>query len=182
MTLEDMNLDVGENNSPPDQAPNNRTFIVVAGILGAIMIIGLVCIAVYALVLVPQRSNQRATEVAQINAQNTQMAAAFTQTRAAAAAITFTPTATLVPVTPTPSRTSVVIVPTNTPLVATVDPRTATVSALLTQAALAQQTRSPTPTALPTTGFADQVGIPGLLGLAAILIVVIFLSRRLRAA
>lgn len=37
-----------------------------------------------------------------------------------------------------------------------------------------------TPTALPTTGFADDVGLPGMLGLAAALIIIVFLSRRLR--
>jgi LPXTG-motif cell wall-anchored protein len=33
---------------------------------------------------------------------------------------------------------------------------------------------------LPTTGFADEVGLPGLLGLAALLIIVIVITRRLR--
>ena len=37
-----------------------------------------------------------------------------------------------------------------------------------------------TSTALPTTGFADEVGLPGLFGLAAVLVVVIFLARRAR--
>jgi LPXTG-motif cell wall-anchored protein len=65
---------------------------------------------------------------------------------------------------------------------ATVDPRTATVSALLTQAASTATTRTPTVTALPVTGFAEDVGVPGLVGLALVLIVVIFLARRLRTA
>jgi LPXTG-motif cell wall-anchored protein len=38
-----------------------------------------------------------------------------------------------------------------------------------------------TPT-IPKTGFADEVGLPGLLGLAALLVVVIFLARRARLA
>jgi hypothetical protein len=37
-----------------------------------------------------------------------------------------------------------------------------------------------TATGLPTTGFADEVGLPGLLGMAALLLVVIFLARRTR--
>jgi len=37
-----------------------------------------------------------------------------------------------------------------------------------------------TPTALAETGFADNVGLPGMVALAALLIVVIFLARRLR--
>jgi len=65
------------------------------------------------------------------------------------------------------------------------------VQALLTQAALAQtqaaqqlltQTATPTATGLPDTGFADDIGAPTLLGMAALLIVVIFVARRLRAA
>jgi LPXTG-motif cell wall-anchored protein len=39
-----------------------------------------------------------------------------------------------------------------------------------------------TTTALPTTGFADQVGVPGMLALSILLIAVIFLARRLRMA
>ena len=64
------------------------------------------------------------------------------------------------------------------------DPRTATVSALLTQAIVAQQTGTapPTATALPKTGFAEDVGLPSLLGLTLLLIAVIFIVRRLRAS
>jgi len=39
---------------------------------------------------------------------------------------------------------------------------------------------TPTPTALPDTGFIDDVGLPGLLGLAAALVLVVFIVRRLR--
>ncbi|MDD5369308.1 MAG: hypothetical protein PHQ40_09490 [Anaerolineaceae bacterium] len=42
-------------------------------------------------------------------------------------------------------------------------------------------TTAPKPTALPTTGFADEFGIPGLLGLSLALLVVIVLVRRVRA-
>jgi len=37
-----------------------------------------------------------------------------------------------------------------------------------------------TATALPQTGFADEVGLPGLLGLALALVVVVFATRRIR--
>jgi LPXTG-motif cell wall-anchored protein len=70
-----------------------------------------------------------------------------------------------------------------------IDARTATVQVLLTQAALSGQavatgTLVPgtTATALPKTGFAEDAGIPGLLGLTALLLVVILLARRMRAA
>lgn len=92
---------------------------------------------------------------------------------------------------------------------AVVDERTLTVAALLTKAATGKTgtaavtsgagtgttpgtaaapgstTGTPkagtgTTTALPTTGFGDGVGLPGLLGLAAVLVIVIVLARRLR--
>jgi LPXTG-motif cell wall-anchored protein len=38
------------------------------------------------------------------------------------------------------------------------------------------------PTALPRTGFAEEVGIPGLIGLAIASILVIFVVRRVRSS
>jgi hypothetical protein len=88
--------------------------------------------------------------------------------------------------------------PTITPVL--IDARTATVASLLTQAAKNLQpttaaggavtastqgaagaaTPTATATALPETGFAEEAGIPGLLGIAIGLIVVIFIARGLR--
>jgi LPXTG-motif cell wall-anchored protein len=92
-----------------------------------------------------------------------------------------------------------------------IDARTATVAALLTQAAtnappgtsqpkatntqvFAQGTPDtsilagtatpsplPTATALPKTGFAEEAGIPGLMGVAVALLIVIVVARGLRA-
>ena len=72
----------------------------------------------------------------------------------------------------------------------TLIPETATAAAAMTQTAEAiaggavteTPTPGPTPTALPTAGFADEVGLPGLLFLGVALLVVVFLSRRLRAS
>jgi len=80
--------------------------------------------------------------------------------------------------------------PTNTPVIAeatatlteTPNPATATVGAAFTQIAASTQTVIATSTALPNTGFADEVGAPGLIIAALALVVVIFLVRRLRAA
>jgi LPXTG-motif cell wall-anchored protein len=180
-----------ESELEPTEAPlpeesSNRTFIIVAGVLGALAVIALVCLVVYALVLGPAQRAGEATRVAQVNAQNTQIAGALTSTAIVAA---FTPTSTVTPVPPTATRaasaTPVVAVASNTP--ASVDSRTATVAALLTQAAITTQTvTGPTPTAtatgLPSTGFAEDVGLPMLLGLALLLVVVIFAARRLRMA
>ena len=161
---------------------DNRTFWLVAGILGAILILALVCMVVYAMVIVPSRGANQAATAAAINTQN---ASVEMTADARAQAMAWTPTPTITetpaPITPTASNTPVVQ-PTDTPTGPTVtaDPRTATVSALLTEQAGTGVT--PTPTGLPDGGFADDVGIPGMLALAAALVVVIFLARRLRTA
>jgi LysM repeat protein len=84
------------------------------------------------------------------------------------------------------TNTPVVVFASSTPvLVATVNPITATVGAAYTQAALAQLTVIPTSTALgavPSTGFADEVGLPVLLIAGAVFLVLIFLVRRVRTA
>ncbi len=166
---------------------SNRTFLVVAGILGAILLIALLAIAAYAVLVLPGRDTGQQTQVAAINATNTAVAEEA-QLTAIAKQITLTPTftATLPPTetsTPTPTNTSTpVLASTNTPDPGdgTVDPATETVAALLTQQA--GGTLVPTATALPDTGFADDFGVPGLLLIAGVLMVVIILSRRLRAS
>lgn len=182
MAFDDLDTNFNIDSSPPPEESSNRPFLIVAGILAAFTLIALVCIAAYALYYVPQQRTAQATQVAQVNVQNTQVAEAIMQT-SIVEAYTSTPTVTSTPLPATPTQTStpVVVIPTNT-TIPTEDPRTATVAALLTQAAVFQQTANPsvTTTALPTTGFADQVGVPGLIGLAIVLLVVIFLSRRLR--
>jgi hypothetical protein len=167
---------------------SNRTFLIVAGILGGILLIALLAIAAYAIVILPGRDTNRQTQDAAIFATNTAVAEEA-QLTAVAKQVTNTPTftATFTPTntpTSTPTRTSTpVLAPTNTPDPAeeTPDSATETVSALLTQqAGGGAGTPVPTATALPATGFADDFGIPGLLLIAGVLMVVIILSRRLR--
>ncbi len=169
---------------------SSRTFVVVAGILGGILLLALLAIAAYAVVILPGRDTGQQTQVAAINATNTAVAEE-SQLTAVARQITLTPTftATNTPTktsTPTPTNTSTpVLAPTNTPEPVSLDPETATVSALLTQQAAGggeDGTPIPTSTALPDTGFADEFGVPGLLLIAGVLVVVIILSRRLRAS
>jgi len=163
---------------------SNRTFLVVAGILGAILLIALLAIAAYAWLVLPGRDTGQQTQVAAINATNTAVAEQA-QLTAIAKQITLTPTytATLPPTetsTPIPTNTATpVLAPTNTP-----DPATETVAALLTQQAGggADETPVPTATALPDTGFADDFGVPGLLLVAGVLMIIIILSRRLRVS
>ncbi len=171
-----------EDDDASEGGSDNRTFWLVAGILGAVLILALVCMAVYAMVFMPQRRDAQSTQAAQINIQNTEVAMAAEMT-AQAQAWTHTPTGTSspAPITATSSPTPV-LAPTDTPagaVQATTDPRTATVSALLTQQA-GGGTATPAATGLPDTGFADDFGIPGMIALAAALVVVIFLARRLR--
>lgn len=173
-------LEDEEEEALPEES-SNRTFLLVAGGLGLLVIVSLICIAVYALVIVPNRRDAQSTQVAEINAQNTQVAYASGLT-AEASAWTNTPTSTRIPNTATPSPTPL-LAPSNTPAAGqpTEDPRTATVAALLTIQA-GGLTTTPTATGLPDTGFADDVGIPGMLALTAALIIVILLARRLRTA
>ncbi len=181
--LDDMELEDDDEASPEDTSKN--TFPLIAGILGAILILSLICMAVYAMYIMPKSRDANATQVAGINAQNTAVAFDSAMT-AEAAAWTATPTntPTQAPVTATPSLTPV-LAPTDTPdaidQAATQNPHTATVAALLTQQAENALTTTPSPTQLPSTGFADDVGIPGLLALAASLVLIIFFARRLRA-
>ena len=171
---------------------SNRTFLIVAGILGGILLIALLAIAAYAILILPNRGMNQQTQAAEINATNTAVAEGA-QLTAIARQVTFTPTftATSPPTTtstPEPTNTATpILAPTNT-----VDPAdgslqdvaaTETVAALLTQQAGGDEpTPIPTSTALPDTGFADDFGVPGLALIAGVLLVIIILSRRLRTS
>ena len=189
---EEMEMDFAEEEAAeeqPEEESGNRTFIIIAAVMGLIMLLILGCIAVIAWQsLGPSRDAQQ-TQVAAVTAtdqaQKTIVAFGVEQTSAAATQKAI-PTKTPVPPSPTPAPTNTSVVarpagPTATQLGA-VDPRTATVAALFTQAAEAQKTVIATSTALPDSGFADDVGLPGLVGLAVALVVVVFLARRLRLA
>lgn len=184
--MNDFNLDNMEiEEEPQPKDTSNRTFLTVVGILGSILILSLVCIAVYAMVILPRSREGQSTEIAEINAQNTEVAMLSAMT---AEAKSWTPTASVTPTsapkTATPSPT-LVLAPTDTPAMsgagATLDPRTATVAALFTQQAEKELTTTPVSTSLPDTGIMDNIGVPGLVALAASLVLVIFLARRLRS-
>jgi LPXTG-motif cell wall-anchored protein len=84
----------------------------------------------------------------------------------------------------TPASGSAAGIFTATPSVSPTVNRTGTVPALLTQSAAQTKTMAvnltATATRLPKTGFAEDVGLPGLFGLAVGLLIVIVLVRRLR--
>jgi hypothetical protein len=171
--------DAGEP-APENKPSGGKTFGVVIAVMGVVLILALVLLLLVAPNIISQQRNQNIEQAAQINAANTATAMAAT-----AAAL---PTATPVVVnTPVPTGTPVVsIIVTSTPAAASEALSTdevATVQALQTQMAGGQAgTPQATATALPTTGFADEYGLPGLMGLAVILIAVVFLSRKLRTS
>jgi ABC-type antimicrobial peptide transport system permease subunit len=183
--------------APPPEPKNNRTFLIVGGIMAGLVFLTLVCMAVYFLVISPRLAAQRSAAQATIEAGNAQAVQQLTQT-AQAALFTATPQntpiplATGTPVPPTLAASATPIIAQNTEVsTPTNDP--ATLAALQTQLAFQMTSTGQaggiigTQTALagggmPTTGFFDEVGLPTLIILAVALIAVIFLARRMRKA
>lgn len=188
--LDDADLNLPSEQPEPPKRPRNRSFLAVAGLLGGLMLLALIALAVYALVILP-RQQAAAPEEGAAQVTSTEIVQAQQPSN--------TPTNTLAPTrTATATRTSVPPTATNTPVTPlfTSNPEaTQTVEALLTQAALAQAqaaTGDPqasatssaptaTPSALPQSGLADDIGGPGLLALgSALLLAIIVTARRLR--
>lgn len=188
MSFDDSNFDEGEEAALPEESNNNRTFLVAVGILGGIILISIAClVGVY---LFGSRGANTAAQ--QAEATSAAATALATNNDFISAALTSTFEASIIPTsTSTPEPTKVVNVATAT---STVDPSvnalaigtpaaaTATVAAALTIAAAAQLTIVPTTTALPNTGFLDDLGVPGLVVMALAFVIVILLARRLRTS
>ena len=180
---EDYDFDV-----PPveeEEESPNRAFITALAGIGGLLIVSLICLGLYTLVIAPRQREAREQRPTEIALTNTEIARLLTETAAAdlgpVEADTATPTTTS-----TITPTEVVVVATSTATSAiqpTEDPLAATAQAQATLNAAAQQaaTATSTPTALPGTGgFAEDIGIPGMLLLAAVLVTVIFVARHLR--
>lgn len=175
-------FEIGE---PLPEESSNRTFVIAAGALGALLVLSMVCLLVYALYLAPRQREAQATDVVEVNLQNTQQAQ--TQT---AEVLEQTPSRTPTPTdTPVPSATvtttQVVVLPTDTPTpfltLPTLAPETATAAAQQTLAAGGGgASPTPTATALPATGFGDEVSVPMLALLGGLMVAVIFIARSLR--
>lgn len=219
----------------PEQS-SNRTFILVALGLGGLFVIGLICIAIVAFVVLPGRSagrDQTATAIAQNNSDvltqavlianpatetppptNTEPPTATSEVLLPLASDTPVlapggPTDTPIPSntvgpSPTPSRTPTRIgggaligggTTTGTPGSGGGEGATATPTRIVAAGgATATKTATsiggiggginvtftPTPTGLPDTGFADDVGAPGLFIATILLLVVLFFARQLR--
>jgi hypothetical protein len=175
--MTNFNDDISYDETNPPEESSNRTFLFAAGGLGILVLIAILCLVAY--VLFSSNSGRAATEtaIAQATQQAATIQAGLTQT-AVAQALTATSGATsTLPPTSTP-----VVAQASITITSTANPATATVGAAFTQIAVSTQTVIPTSTALPNTGFADEVGLPGMLLAALALVVLIFLVRRLRAA
>ncbi|MGD8812936.1 MAG: hypothetical protein PVI78_00515 [Anaerolineales bacterium] len=172
---EDFEFDV-----PPvedEQESPNRTFITAAAGIGGLLILSLICLGLYTLLIAPRQREAREQLPTEIALTNTEIARRLTETALAEidteAEDTATPTATSTP-SPTEAVSTATPTASNTPE-PTTDPLIVTA-----QAAQQAATATSTPTALPGTGFADDIGIQGMLLLAAALVVVIFVARHLR--
>jgi len=178
---EDLEEEQEEQTTP---GSSNRNFWIIFGVLGGILLLALICMAVYAVFILPERHEDARNQNATAIAQSTAIALSNTQTEVASR---FTPTSRPTN-TPLPSPTITPLIsggeaaPTATSVEEVMETRVAMVTeAAMTAEAVAALTQA-APTALPTTGFADEVGMPGLLALAVVFVVVIFLVRRLRAS
>jgi hypothetical protein len=168
--------DVTFDDANPPEESNNRTFLLIAGILGGLVFLGLLCIVGYIFLNRGATNQNELTAQAQGTQQQATIQAGLTQTAAAQAL--------------TQAAVTNTFAPTNTPVIAqatstfteTPNPATATVGAAFTQIAVSTQTIIPTSTALPNTGFVDDIGASGLMMIAMVLVAVIFLVRRLRAS
>ena len=154
---------------PPPEESTNRTFVLAAAGIGGLLVLSMVCLALYALVLAPRQRQARADQATQIALNNTQVAQAVTQTAGAQFPSATSPATRTATGTPTRTQTPVVVVPTATATVTPGAPSTISVT-----------TFTPTVTALPTTGFADEAGFPMLIVLAGVLILVAIVARRMR--
>ena len=207
MAFEDMDLDFEndfeEEEEPLPEEEGNRTFFIIAGILGGVAILVVICIVVWVLVLLPQQRQRDADQLA-MDQQNTEVAIMVQQTSTSAAQTsiaagwTSTPTETPLP-SPTPEPTSTftplpttAVVMVSTTQVGAEDPINATATSLQATANYNADVLQVTLTVqasltagadqIPDTGFADNVGLPAFIGVAVLLVVIIFLARRLRSA
>ena len=174
MTMYDDENASFDDENPPEES-NNRTFLLIAGILGGLVLLGICAVVGYLIFSNVTGQQQDAVAFQQATDQAATIQVGLTQT-AAVQALTQTaaPTNTPDPTdTPVIAQASATITPTQ-------NPATATVGAAFTQIAVSTQTVIATSTALPNTGFVDEFGAPGLMMMAIALVVVIFLVRRMR--
>ncbi len=184
--------------SDQEKGSSSKPFIAGIAILGGIVVLAMVAMIAFVLLSRPKTSTDLENQAEQIRQQNTAISMIASQTaeynamveteKAAPTETKIPPTATAVVAVATATATSV---SGSTSVAGSGDPaaRTATVAAFQTQAAeVTAGTSVPgstavvqvTSTALPATGFAEDIGFPVLFGAAVVLIFVMILARRLR--
>ncbi|OJX41218.1 MAG: hypothetical protein BGO78_00260 [Chloroflexi bacterium 44-23] len=184
--------------NPQQGSSSSKPFVIGIAVLGGIVVIAMLLMIAYVLLSRPKTATDLENQAEQIRQQNTAIAMFASQTaeyNAAMATELAAPTETAVP----PTSTAVLAVATATAtqeagatsVAVSGDPaaRTATVAAFQTQAAaVTAGTSLPgvtsviqvTSTALPSTGFAEDIGLPVLFGAAIVLVLIIVLARKLR--
>jgi len=180
---DDNNEDTFDDGNPPEES-NNRTFLFIAGGLGILVLLGLCAVAGYFLLNRNSTQQTELTAQAQATLQQATIVAGLTQNaESVALAQTAAVTATLPPTsTPVIAQASATLSPTPNPATATVGAAFTQIAQVATVSTVTTGTGTviATSTALPNTGFADDVGLPGMFALAFALVIVIFLVRRLR--
>lgn len=192
-----------EGEAPPP--PSNRGFIIGISILGGIILLGILAVILISVFGNNNNNAAQIEEAARIDMANTATVRAATEIAASEEAVRATerearnmtlsaPTATQSPtpvisfptetLQPTPTRPQQTLNATQVELTRQAEEKgggdatpTATLSAGAAQTATAMAAGG-----MPGTGFADEVGLPLLVGMAALLLVVIFVARRLRTA
>jgi hypothetical protein len=206
MTNNDENIydgfDTGPGDGPGKKRSGSRTFLVAITILGVVFVIFVVAMVLVVPMIQKSRTAGYIEQAALINAQNTATSMAamqmvltleaerkFNVTALAAADTRPTPTPVLVIATETPASKMLASSPeagVGAEASGGIN-RTATIAALITQAAASSSgginsthVADPIATALPNTGFIDEIGLPGMIGMAVVLFAVVIFVRRFR--
>jgi LPXTG-motif cell wall-anchored protein len=165
---------------PPAKKPRNsfRAAIVILVILIGITLVALVYIGLSGRQAQQASYNQTAAYIYAANTATVEAATLQANLEHMQQTQNALPTATA---TPKPTNTPVIAQGTSTPLISIADlAHTATLSAMLTQVAKGGQGGLGTPTALPKTGFVEDMGLPLLAMLTVLCIVLILVVRRAR--
>ena len=181
----------------------NRSFVIASIALGGIFVAGLLALGLYLFKVKPTRISANATQVAEINASNTQVAIDADATSGAhmilaeaAHVVAAEPTiaSTVVPTTTVPTEMPTQAPPTSQEPALVVEPAglSANASNDTTGSVIEEYSEEYTdssttipvvevsPATLPNSGFMDEVGLPTLLLAALGLLVVIIVTRTIR--
>ena len=187
----------------PEEESTNRPFIIASVALGGLFVAGLLALGLYAFKIRPAQAVASATQVAEINASNTQVAEyaeATSIAQVAAVLVTESEQQALEEsVTSSASSEAIVVAPAEPVSVVQLAENAGTNSAVSSTASnnkVSSTSRGnrdvavgataipmvavSSAEALPDTGFADEVGIPVLLFTALGLLVVVIVSRSVR--